>query len=105
MKAILTGMAAAVALAGCITDQAPVAPAVAAAPPPPPPLARVWTKPGATNEEFQRTKAACILRMHEDEVAIKAADPGNPWAGLGAISFFPLCMRAAGWVQVPKARS
>lgn len=78
------------ALAGCVHDQAP---AVAAAPPPPPPEP-VWSKPGASNDEFHRTKAACLLRLTE----FQAANPGN-WS---ALSIFPVCMRANGWVQVPK---
>jgi hypothetical protein len=101
MRSFIAAIAATMLQGGCIHDAAPVTPA-AAAPPPAPPPEMVWTKPGATNEEFQRTKAACILRMEEDETAIKAANPGNPWASLRAITVFPLCMRANGWVQVPK---
>jgi hypothetical protein len=81
------------ALAGCVHDQAPAASAVAAAPPPP---ELVWSKPGASNDEFQRTKAACLLRLTE----FQAASPGN-WS---ALTIFPFCMRANGWVEVPKNR-
>jgi hypothetical protein len=97
MKSIATAaLLAATVLGGCVTDQAPVTPAVAAAPPPPPPPPpqMVWAKPGSTDEEFQRTRAACMLRMWE-------AENSNP-NGVGWVTVFPLCMRAAGWVQVPK---
>jgi len=69
-------------LAGC---------AHAAGPTPPAPEF-VWSKPGASNDEFQRTKAACMLRMLEAE---NANPNGWSWAGI-----LPLCMRAAGWVRV-----
>jgi hypothetical protein len=62
--------------------------------PPPPQPQMVWMKPGASNEEFQRTRAGCMLRMWE-------AENSNP-NGVGWVTVFPLCMRAAGWVQVPK---
>jgi hypothetical protein len=57
--------------------------------PPPPKPQPVYQKAGATNEEFQRTKARCLLE-----------------SGMGGADFNPLalrlCMRAEGWVLVPQ---
>jgi hypothetical protein len=90
-------MLAATALAGCLTDQPPTTPVVAAAPSPPPAPEFVWSKPGARNEEFRRTNAACLLRQIEAE----SANPDS-LAGYGILT---QCMRANGWVRVPKNKT
>jgi hypothetical protein len=75
-----------VALTGCASADPPQAPVPPAATPPPAPS--VWYKAGATQEEFQRTRARCLLQ-----------------AGAGTANFdfepvaFVLCMRAEGWVR------
>jgi hypothetical protein len=71
------------ALAGCAHDPppAPIEP-VAVKPEPPP---KVYFKPGATHEEFERTKARCMMQMDFDA----------PWK-------WAFCMRAEGWVLVPQ---
>jgi predicted small lipoprotein YifL len=75
-----------VALAGCASAdplQAPVSPSAT-----PPPAPFVWYKADAAQEEFQRTRARCLLQ-----------------AGAGTANFdfepvaFVLCMRAEGWVR------
>jgi hypothetical protein len=57
--------------------------------PPPRKTQPVYQKPGATDEEFQRTKARCLVQ-----------------SGIGGANFNPLsyrlCMRAEGWILVPQ---
>jgi hypothetical protein len=98
-------LAAASALAGCVTDQAqappPVAPVSApVAPPVPPKPAVAYFKEGASEEEFQRTKAACIMKY--EMAAGAASDEFGPNWGLG-LSVFGSCMRSQGWVLRLKA--
>ncbi len=77
------------ALAGCAHDKAPTSAAAPADPALKPPRpADVWTKPGATTEEFQRTRARCLLR------ARFGSEDYN-------VATYPLCMRAEGWVLGP----
>jgi hypothetical protein len=82
----------ALTLAGCARDQQLAA--VAAAPPPKPPPQRGYFKEGASSEEFQRTKAGCLVRA-------ESAAPGfnAPWSWF---SIYQNCMRADGWVLVEK---
>jgi hypothetical protein len=77
-----------------VHDPNPAAVSISAPPPPKPAPETVWSKPGATDEDFQRTRAACLLRQMEAE----NANP-NSW---GWIMVFSLCMRASGWVHIPK---
>src|SRR5262249_26473721 len=83
----------------CVHDQTPVTVAASETPnptPPPKPAPEcVYSKQGATTEEFQRTRAACLLRQTEAE----NANP-NSWSWF---TVFPLCMRANDWVLLPKS--
>lgn len=75
------------------------APAPVVAPPPPPKM--VWSKPGATNEEFQRASAGCLMRA---EIAESQSTDPNPLARSGTFALvFPTCMRAEGWVRRSEA--
>ena len=93
----LTGISIAVAvlLAGCVSAPPP---APAASPPPPEPK-KGWSKEGAwTNEEFQRTRARCIMYAETNQARNAWGGPfGNSWALLATA-----CMRAEGWVLVPE---
>jgi hypothetical protein len=83
----------ALALGGCLTQQEAVAP-VAAAPPPPPPVERVYEKPGASNEDFQRARARCLMNAN---MTTGLYDDPLRWT-----SVYRSCMRADGWVLVAK---
>jgi hypothetical protein len=75
------------AAAGLGPHPAPEPPATPVAEPA---VEKVWYKSGATNEEFERTKARCMLQ-----------------ANLGSLYFaanFTLCMRAEGWTLGPRVR-
>ena len=71
----------------------------AAASPLPPEPRKVWSKEGAwTNEEFQRTRARCIMYAATNQARNAWGGPfGNSWALLATA-----CMRAEGWVLVPE---
>jgi hypothetical protein len=56
--------------------------------PPKPAVEKVWSKPGASNEEFARTKARCLLQ----------ADIDSPHFAYKAV----LCMRPEGWTLGPR---
>jgi hypothetical protein len=97
----LTGIA--MALLGCVTDQlGPVASQpTPVASQPAPTKEPVFSKPGATNEEFQRARAACLMQM--EEAAPTPSDVYSPQAqeAFGRrMSIFGLCMRANGWALV-----
>ncbi len=55
----------------------------------------LWFKQGANKIELERAKASC--ESSELEAAIA---PPLAW-----FPIFELCMRANGWVQIPKTRS
>jgi hypothetical protein len=57
--------------------------------PPPPQAVKVWTKAGASDEEYWRTRAACGLRMYEAQ----NINPDGPYEAI-----FASCMQANGWV-------
>jgi hypothetical protein len=61
-------------LSGCATDEAPVT-YQQPSPPPKPPLYR---KDGASAEEFQRTKAGCMMKA---EIALASPGFGGPMGG------------------------
>jgi hypothetical protein len=80
-------------LAGCAHEEpAPITPVVAK--PPPPKL--VYNKPGATTEEFERTRAGCRVQA---DIGGGGLFGDTPWT---ALSIQRNCMRAAGWVLVPE---
>lgn len=93
MRAILISLA----LSGCAvanhpvvdTPASPIAPQTVANRP-----EMVWFKRGASAEDFQRAKAGCIVQA-------EAGSGGNPlvWTAI-----FPNCLRAQGWVLIPKSR-
>jgi hypothetical protein len=91
----ITMIALAALLSGCVTtpESQLFARAYLGWQPEPPPAAApkpepktLYFKQGASSEEFQRTKAACAMKM--------AAVAGT--AGAGAV--FIYCMRSEGWV-------
>lgn len=88
----------ALALVGCAhRAPAPAAPELSA-PPAPAPRPLVYTKPGATHEEFLRTKARCLAQAE----TAKAASTEESWARVGTwIVVYRNCMRADGWALVP----
>lgn len=51
-----------------------------------------WFKRGATDEEFQRARSTCIVE----------AESGSGGNTLSWTVIFPNCMRAQGWVLIPK---
>jgi hypothetical protein len=60
----------------------------------------VYRKVGATQEEFERTRARCLAQA---ETAKAASTDSNQWARLGTwTSVYRNCMRAEGWVLVPE---
>jgi hypothetical protein len=95
MKLIVVGgiLACAIVLSACAhTEPPPTAVASDNIPPPappPPPPKKQWYKQGATAEEFQRTRARCIMNA---ESAASTLD--TRW---GVI--FLSCMRSEGWVS------
>jgi hypothetical protein len=71
------------------TQPPPTAPApINTSPPPPPPPPKHWYKQGASTEEFQRTRARCIMNAEMSD----GGDAGR-WTVI-----FATCMRAEGWV-------
>jgi hypothetical protein len=57
-----------------------------------------WYKRGASKEEFQRTKAECLM----GQIEVESANPNvstNPDLEWGT-TVYGLCMRANGWVPV-----
>ena len=85
-------------LAGCMHDQEAVA--VGPVTPPPPPVEKVYFKRGASNEDFQRARANCLMRA---EIAESGSTDPNGFARTATwITVFTTCMRADGWVRVPK---
>ena len=54
-----------------------------------------WSKQGANNIELERTKVSCESSQLEAAIATPLA-----W-----FPIFELCMRANGWVQIPKTLS
>jgi len=60
----------------------------------------VYRKPGATNEDFQRTRAACNMRS---EIAESSSTDPNALARVGTwATVYRMCMLAEGWVLVPQ---
>jgi hypothetical protein len=55
----------------------------------------LWSKQGANKIELERTKASCESSQLEAAIA-----PPLAW-----FPIFELCMRANGWVQIPKTPS
>ena len=53
---------------------------------------KVWNKPGASDDEYWRTRAACALRMFEAQ----DVNPDGPYEAI-----FAACMQANGWVYAP----
>src|SRR5258708_33055547 len=55
-----------------------------------------WYKRGASKEEFQRTKAECLMGQTELESANSdvSTNPDSEWL----TTVYGLCMRANGWV-------
>ena len=97
MTRTLIIITAAILLAGCA--QPP--PVAVAAPSPKPEPKMAWDKPGASNEEFERTKARCIMYAETNQMR-------NAWGGPfghSRLILFTNCMRAEGWVLVPEKRS
>lgn len=89
--------AAMLVLAGCAHEPVAVAsPRVAAAAAP----ETVYSKPGASTEEFQRAKANCLMRAEIAESS--SADPNGFARAATWMTVFSTCMRADGWVLVPK---
>jgi hypothetical protein len=79
-------LCATVLLAGCAQPPPPQV----AGPPPKPEPKMVWHKDGAwTQEEFQRTKARCIM----------LAEMNDPYK---FVIIAETCMRSEGWVRVPE---
>jgi len=59
---------------------------------------QVYRKDGATNEEFQRTRARCLMQA---EIAESASNDPNGWSRAGTwMMVYRTCMRAEGWVLV-----
>jgi hypothetical protein len=79
-------------LSGCATDEPPVT-YQQPSPPPKPPLYR---KDGASTEEFQRTKAGCLVKAQIAESS--STDPEPLVKMVTYMSVFRNCMRAEGWV-------
>jgi len=60
----------------------------------------IYFKAGATTEDFQRAKAACL--GHAEIVESGSLDP-NALARAGTwLAVYRTCMRAGGWVLIPK---
>jgi hypothetical protein len=78
------------ALAACIHDQT-VAVAAEAPPKPPAPEVGYVKGPGASPEDFRSTSADCKKRAE-----IGKSDGNDP------IGFYRNCMRAEGWLEVPR---
>jgi hypothetical protein len=67
-------------------------------PAPPPQPKQVYHKEGATNEDFQRAKARCLIQA---ETAKSASNDPNPFARAGTwVLVYRACMRADGWILV-----
>jgi hypothetical protein len=82
---------AALLVAGCAHDDQMV---VASAAPTTPPTVERYFKGRARGEDFQRTRAACLMRQVEAE---HAAPNSVDW-----VTVYQLCMRANGWVLADK---
>jgi hypothetical protein len=82
---------AALLVAGCAHEERAV---VASAAPTTPPPVELYFKGRARGEEFQRTRAACLMRQAEAE----SAAPNSS----GRVTVYQLCMRANGWVLASK---
>jgi len=82
-----------IALTGC-AGTTKVEPAPAFAP------KTVYYKAGATQEEFERTRARCLAQAESAKAA--STDP-DEWARLGTwMAIYRNCMRADGWMLVPE---
>jgi hypothetical protein len=92
-------ISAALLLMGCVHDQAPV-PVATATPPPKPAPALVYFKQGASNEDFQRARANCLMRAEIAESS--STDPDGFARAATWMTVYRTCMRADGWVLVPK---
>jgi hypothetical protein len=99
MVARLELMIFCVALVGCasqLVTNVSAASTASAAPTP----KMVYYKTGATQEEFERTRARCLAQA---ETAKAASTDPNPWARLATwMAVNRNCMRADGWVLVPE---
>jgi hypothetical protein len=60
----------------------------------------VYTKPNATTEDFARQRAACLERAEIAKAG--SADPNQMARAATWVTVYQACMRAAGWVLVPK---
>jgi hypothetical protein len=59
--------------------------------------AKVYFKPGASSEEFQRTRARCLVQAQTAEAGSQRA-----YDFMTFTIVFEGCMRAEGWVLVDK---
>jgi hypothetical protein len=57
----------------------------------------IYYKPGATYEEFQRTKERCTVKAEKAETD---ADPFSRWSLRTRAVVYGNCLRADGWVPV-----
>jgi uncharacterized protein YceK len=56
---------------------------------------RVWTKPGATAQDFERDKWDC--QAQASQMAGSMGDPGNPFNALMVKDLTMDCLRMRGW--------
>jgi hypothetical protein len=90
---MLAGLALAT-LSGCTRTPEPLASSVKPAPASPPEPPMVYYKPGASDEDWQRAKARCLM---QGEMAKSTSQtPGDTFAIVVVT-----CLRADGWVRGP----
>lgn len=89
---VLAAFVGVFALSGCVTDR----PEPVAYQPYSPPKPPAYFKQGATNEEFQRTKAGCMMKAEIAESS--STDPNQLAKSVTNMLVFGNCMRADGWV-------